>query len=80
MEDREKRVKSLQGVMAQLQKQVAGHESGEKPVEGTRYNSLLQRIQAYKGQLFDYTQPLSDKVRLKNGEFWYGPKVRLTHS
>jgi hypothetical protein len=80
MEDREKRVRSLEGVMAQLQKQVAAHDSGENPAEGTRYTSLLQRIQAYKGQLYELHQPLSDKVRLKNGEFGYDPKVFLTHS
>jgi hypothetical protein len=78
LEDREKKATTAKEHMAQLQKQVTGHESGERHLEGTRYSSLMQRIQAYKGQLYEFSQPLSDKVRLRNGEFCFGPKVCLT--
>ena len=50
--------------MAMVQKQLENHNSGVKVVDDRRVTSLKNRLQSYKGQIYDATRTLSDEVCL----------------
>ena len=63
MEERAKRVVHLEHAMAQVKKQLDDHNSGVKNFEERRLKSLRNRLQSYKGHIFDASRELSPEVR-----------------
>ena len=62
MEERAKKVVHLEHAMEQLKKQLDKHNSGEKVLEDRRLSSVKNRIQSYKGQIYDASRTLSEEV------------------
>ncbi len=62
MEERAKKVVHITHAMEMLKKQLDNHNSGEKVLEERRVRSLKNRIQSYKGQIYDATRTLSEEV------------------
>jgi len=58
-EDRAKRAVHLQHAMEQIKKQLDDHNSGVKNFDERRLKSLTNRLQSYKGQIYDATRTLS---------------------
>ncbi len=48
--------------MAMVKKQLNDHNSGVKVLDDRRVNSLKNRLQSYKGQIYDASRTLSDEV------------------
>lgn len=59
--DREKRTVHLQHAMEMVKKQLNDHNSGVKPLGEQRVVSLKNRLQSYKGQIFDASRTLSEE-------------------
>jgi len=59
MEEREKKVVHLKHAMEQIKKQLDEHNSGVKNLDERRLKSLKNRLQSYKGQIYDATRVLS---------------------
>ena len=62
MADRSKRVVHLEHAMAQIKKQLDEHNSGLKNLDERRLKSLKNRLQSYKGQIYDASRTLSQEV------------------
>ena len=85
MEERAKKVVHLEHAMEQLKKQLDKHNSGEKVLEDRRLLSVKNRIQSYKGQIYDSSRTLSEEVCSNvcvgwlsaKGLFWFGTNVQL---
>mmetsp|Transcript_7203 Transcript_7203/g.17614 ORF Transcript_7203/g.17614 Transcript_7203/m.17614 type:complete len:105 (-) Transcript_7203:253-567(-) len=59
--DREKHTVHLEHAMAMVKKQLNDHNSGVKVLDDRRVNSLKNRLQSYKGQIYDASRTLSDE-------------------
>ena len=62
MVDRSKRVVHLEHAMDQIKKQLDDHNSGVKNFDERRLKSLKNRLQSYKGQIYDASRTLSQQV------------------
>lgn len=62
MEQRAKKVVHITHAMEMLKKQLDGHNSGVKVLEERRVTSLKNRMQSYKGQIYDATRTLTEDV------------------
>ena len=62
MEQRAKKVVHITHAMEMLKKQLDDHNSGVKVLEERRVTSLKNRMQSYKGQIYDASRTLSEEV------------------
>ena len=62
MEERAKKVVHITHAMEMLKTQLDNHNSGVKVLAEKRVTSLKNRLQSYKGQIYDASRELSEEV------------------